>query len=399
MFFNRRRRSKKRRNEEPEEAVETIPNPEADLASLSAKLNEPVGRTRFLEHDVPRFDSRRQTESRLPHSLNPIGRLAEAVGRDRQQEQEVRLAEMQQVLAQIAVVAFVGPSGTGKSTRAIRVARANGIKYLIDDGLLIHGGRIIAGTSAKRAPTRIESVRQAVFWDQTRAANMRRALAEQKPTTLMILGTSDSMLSKICNNLWLNQPAMLIRIEDVTTEEERQIAKQTRLTAGQHTIPVPSMEIKHEFSGYFSDPMGRLRRRFDRERGVKHAVTDTDRTVVRPTFSTLGNYSMSDEAIRHMINLIAVRVKGVNRLLKCKLQMETTSLILHLDLELYYGYNAQEVLNRAQGEISRQIEEYTAISVLSVNVTARRVVMQALSVGVASAATGGGNSAPSAKML
>ena len=36
----------------------------------------------------------------------------------------------------IRVYAFVGPSGTGKSYRAQMVANANGIHYIIDDGLL-----------------------------------------------------------------------------------------------------------------------------------------------------------------------------------------------------------------------------------------------------------------------
>jgi len=59
------------------------------------------------------------------------------------------------------------------------------------------------------------------------------------------------MLRKICDNLWLNQPSMLIRIEDVTTEEERQVARSTRLSEGTHTIPVPSMEINTISQGIF----------------------------------------------------------------------------------------------------------------------------------------------------
>lgn len=145
----------------------------------------------------------------------------------------------------------------------------------------------------------------------------------------MILGTSDNMLSKICNNLWLNPPSMLIRIEDVASEEERQIAKRTRMTAGQHTIPVPSMEIKHEFSGYFSDPMDRLRRRLDRELGVKNLSLENARTVVRPTFSSLGHYSMSDEAMEHMIELIVRKVEGVDSQIGFRLQKEKTGVVCH----------------------------------------------------------------------
>ena len=151
-----------------------------------------------------------------------------------------------------------------------------GIELLIDDGLLIKDNQVIAGVSAKKAPTKMESVRQALFSDETRSSVMRRALIEHRPKTLMILGTSDSMLSKICNNLWLNQPAMLIRIEDVSTEEEMRLARNTRMTEGMHTIPVPTMEIKHEFSGYFADPLNMLRQRFDRDRGVSPVVPDVD---------------------------------------------------------------------------------------------------------------------------
>ncbi|MBP5262009.1 MAG: hypothetical protein J6Z43_07785, partial [Clostridiales bacterium] len=87
-------------------------------------------------------------------------------------------------LSNIAIIAFVGQSGTGKSTRAIAVARQNSIDYLIDDGLLINGGRIVAGTSAKKAPSKMESVRQALFVDPTRSEVMRRAIVESSPTAI-----------------------------------------------------------------------------------------------------------------------------------------------------------------------------------------------------------------------
>ncbi len=243
-----------------------------------------------------------------------------------------------EALSRIAVVAFVGPSGTGKSTRAIKVARENDINYIIDDGLLINGSRIVAGTSAKKAPTKMESVRQAIFLDETSSGVMRRALLENLPAALMILGTSDSMLSKICGNLWLNPPSMLIRIEDVSSEEEMRLARNTRLTEGMHTIPVPSMEIKHEFSGYFSDPLSKLRQRFDRERGVAPVVQDSDRTVVRPTFSSLGSYSISDDAILDLIKIVLKDIPGFAQVTSFKSEKQTYGVIISLDIALYYGY-------------------------------------------------------------
>ncbi len=279
-----------------------------------------------------------------------------------------------EVLSNIAVIAFVGPSGTGKSTRAIKVARDNNIYYIIDDGLLINGSRIVAGTSAKKAPTKMESVRQAIFVDPTRSEVMRRALIESMPRALMILGTSDSMLGKICENLWLNQPSMLIRIEDVSTEEERRLARTTRMTEGMHTIPVPSMEIKHEFSGYFSDPFSKLRQRFDRERGVTPLAPDSDRTVVRPTFSSLGSYSISDEAILDLIKIVLKDVPGFAEVTSFKTEKQTFGVMISLDLALYYGYDAQKVLETAQQKVGNAVEEFTSITMNGVNVRANRLM-------------------------
>ena len=61
-------------------------------------------------------------------------------------------------LKDIKVYAFVGPSGTGKSYRAQYVAGENNVSYIIDDGLFIKDNEVIAGTSAKKAPTKIETV-------------------------------------------------------------------------------------------------------------------------------------------------------------------------------------------------------------------------------------------------
>ena len=59
----------------------------------------------------------------------------------------------------IKVYAFVGPSGTGKSYRAQLVASENNIHYIIDDGLLINENDVVAGNSAKKTPTKIETLK------------------------------------------------------------------------------------------------------------------------------------------------------------------------------------------------------------------------------------------------
>lgn len=314
--------------------------------------------------------------------FNPLGRLADAVksgGHEAARWIEPRSEDdAREILSQTAVLAFVGGSGTGKSTRAIKLARENGISYMIDDGILIHGSNIIAGTSAKRAPTKIESVRQAIFADETRAQTMRRALLDEQPRALMILGTSRDMVDRICQNLWLAKPSMLIRIEDITSEEERRLARQTRLSEGTHTIPVPSMEIRHEFSGSLVEPLMKLRRRLDRagkERGS--GLVDSERTVVRPTFSTLGSYSISDDAMAQMVEIILRRIPGIAEMRRFRVNKEPYGASLAIDVSLCYGYDARKLLREGQRQVNREVERLSSINLLRVDITAVHLVKSA----------------------
>lgn len=155
----------------------------------------------------------------------------------------------------IKVYAFVGPSGTGKSYRAQMVANENNISYIIDDGLLINENNVVAGNSAKKAPTKIETVKKAIFIDEKDRKEMREALKKYKPESILILGTSDDMVEKIADNLGLEKPEKTIYINQVATETEMETAKRIRTTEGKHVIPVPTFEIKRDFSGYILDPL------------------------------------------------------------------------------------------------------------------------------------------------
>ena len=80
----------------------------------------------------------------------------------------------------IKVYAFVGPSGTGKSYRAQMVAGEYDIKYIIDDGILVKDNDIVAGSSAKKAPTKIETVKRALFINEEQRKEMVKAFNKLK---------------------------------------------------------------------------------------------------------------------------------------------------------------------------------------------------------------------------
>ena len=86
------------------------------------------------------------------------------------------------------VIALVGPSGTGKSHRALVIAHKHKADAIIDDGILISDGKIIAGHSAKQETSKIMAVRRAIFILPGHAEEVRKAIGEVNPHRILVLG-------------------------------------------------------------------------------------------------------------------------------------------------------------------------------------------------------------------
>ena len=133
------------------------------------------------------------------------------------------------------IYTLTGPSGTGKSYRAMDICKQYDIDGVIDDGLFIYKGMVTAGESAKRCETKIGAVKAAIFNDEKKAKKVSQAIRAKRPRSILVLGTSDEMADLIIERLGikrhrnrkLKQEPVIhrIHIEDITTEEERKEAE------------------------------------------------------------------------------------------------------------------------------------------------------------------------------
>lgn len=264
-------------------------------------------------------------------------------------------------------IAFVGPSGTGKSYRSILVAQKYGADGVIDDGLLISGTRVLAGTSAKREPTKLASVRHALFTTEAQAEEVKTAIWKNQLKCIMILGTSDGMVKKIAARLELPPISRIIRIEDVASPEEMESAKAVRLQQGKHVIPVPTFEIKKEFSGYFLHPLRIFQKNLD---AASDLNLDT-KSIVRPTFSYMGDYEISD----HVISAIAVYEAEKNRAVDKvnSINIRKTDHGVHIDMTLTLEYGCQifHICRQVQRAVASNIENFTSVNARRVHIYVR----------------------------
>lgn len=271
--------------------------------------------------------------------------------------------------SRIKVYAFVGPSGTGKSYRAQLVANENDIHYIIDDGLLIHDNDIAAGNSAKKAPTKIETVKKAIFIDKKDREEMRNALKRIKPESILILGTSDGMIEKITENLGLPKPEKTIYINQVATETEMETARRIRTTEGKHVIPVPTFELKRDFAGYILDPLQIFKYRKNNEPYI------SEKSIIRPTFSYLGNFTISDTVFRQITEYLAKKVEGIHRVSRVRVDNNIGATNIYVEVYVIFGYNIVNVLREFKEKVKKEIERLTTMNVQEVSVVAKGIHM------------------------
>lgn len=269
------------------------------------------------------------------------------------------------------VVVLVGSSGTGKSYRAMHLAKDRKIRYIIDDGLLIKDNKVLAGSSAKRETTRMGAIKRALFIDVGHRNQVIKAIKKEKPEAILILGTSEKMVESIAKTLQIGEITERAFIEEIATEEDLKIAQKIRRKEGKHVIPVPTFEIKKDFSGYFLNPL-KVFKKF----GKGDPQEAEEKSVVRPTFSYMGKYIISDKVIKDLIYYAANKVIGTYEIDKIDIDNKDAGLIIEMDVKIVYGNPIRPLIKCLQNQVKYEIEEMTSFNILAVNVYVKNLVVR-----------------------
>lgn len=268
------------------------------------------------------------------------------------------------------VFVLVGSSGTGKSFRAISVAKQRNIEYIIDDGLLIKGNKVLGGSSAKREKSKMSAIKRALFVDDDHRKKIIQILDTEKPNKILILGTSDKMVESIVETLQLGEIKEWIFIEDIASKEEIKLARKYRVKEGKHIIPVPTFEIKKDFSGYFLNPL-KIFRSFNKE----DAIDWEERSVVRPTFSYMGKYFISNGVIEDLVYHVANKIIGIFKINNININNTNNGLTIEMDARIVYGNPIRPLVERLQEQVKIEIEDMTSFHIVSIDVNVKNLII------------------------
>ena len=272
------------------------------------------------------------------------------------------------VLATIEVYAFIGPAGTGKSHRATHVAKQNGIDYIIDDGLVISRGRILAGRSAKSEINRLRAIKRAIFEYQEHRDEVVNYLTKHPPNRLMILATSSGMVDKITSRLGLNHPVRTIDITEISTHDEIEAALRERREKKQHVVPVAKAQIQHNFAGKLVSQI----KGFFRGRGKNEASN----TIVKPLFSFNGRVVISQDAMTDICRRIINDNGHVKKVRELDLETYDEKIELNVEVDLMLGtMSALSIAKNLQKALHGGLSYMTGMDIRRVNIRVNEIFL------------------------
>ncbi|MCI6186808.1 MAG: hypothetical protein MR739_06500, partial [Spirochaetia bacterium] len=261
----------------------------------------------------------------------------------------------------VQVYALVGESGTGKSFRSKLLAEEYGIHAIIDDGLLIQDDKIVAGRSAKREKTYMGAVRVALFDDKDHRDSVAKVLRKTHIKKILLLGTSEKMVSKIAMRLQLPQPQKIIHIEEIATKEEIEKAVKSRQVEGKHVIPVPTIEVKKNYPQILSSSM---RDFFSQKKWFHKKLKNPngkmiEKSIVQPEFSKKGRIEISEAALTQMTMHCVNECDPYLKIKKITIKTDSRGYRLIVLIDVPFGTQLTGKIHRLQQYIIDKIESYT----------------------------------------
>ena len=258
------------------------------------------------------------------------------------------------------VYALIGPSGSGKSHRARVLAYDYGIPLILDDGLLIKEGKILAGRSAKRENSRLAAIKRAIFHDENHREEVCQAIENSGAERILILGTSLEMVEKIVEQLELTGINTTIMIDEIASPDEIERAISVRKREGKHVIPVPKIEVRKQFLGYFTDS---LRVLFNREQND----LSRESSIVRARFSYLGNLIVYNKVFRDTVLYLTSQYEGIAYLRNVGIIKREEGLLFEINLVVRYGYDFPTYLEEYRQQLAAEMENFAGINVLKID--------------------------------
>ena len=124
------------------------------------------------------------------------------------------------------------------------------------------------------------------------------------------------------------------------------------------------MQLKRSFAGYFLDTLGLFKGR---------AQATNERTVVRPSYSYIGDYVLSDKVINDICEITARKKKIISDVIMVTQEPSPENYVINIAVKIRPNCSLWDDVLDYQKAVNDMVEEMTAFNVSEVNVEVRGI--------------------------
>ena len=99
----------------------------------------------------------------------------------------------------------------------------------------------------------------------------------------------------------------------------------------------------------------------------------SEKTIIRPTFSYLGKFTISDTVFRQIMEYLADKMPSIYKVIRTRVTSTEAGPSIYMEVTVTYGYNMQECLKEFKEKARKEIENLTAMNVVALDVVAKSV--------------------------
>ena len=95
--------------------------------------------------------------------------------------------------------------------------------------------------------------------------------------------------------------------------------------------------------------------------------------MIRPTFSYLGNYTISDSVLKDIILHISTKAEAIYKIARIRIEKTDQGASIYVEIIIKYGYNVMTQLQSFKKQCIREIEKLTAMNVEKFQILAKGI--------------------------
>lgn len=99
----------------------------------------------------------------------------------------------------------------------------------------------------------------------------------------------------------------------------------------------------------------------------------SEKSIIRPTFSYMGKFTISDLVFRQILEYLAQKTPAIHKILKTRVENYGEGAKIYMEVSIVYGFNVVEGLNNFKEKSKKEIETLTAMNVVELEVVAKSI--------------------------